>query len=83
MVFFFFFKRQDSEKITSSDEIKLLEEEQRRIKIRLTKIEAEILDVATAQDIIRNKVLRKIQVKKDPEEEEKPEGWNGIPLTSE
>lgn len=33
-------------------------------------MEAELLDLATAQDIIRDKVLRKIQVKKAPEETE-------------
>jgi len=41
-----------------------------KIEARLTRLEAEILDVATAQDIIRNKVLRKIQPKKYPDEEE-------------
>ena len=42
----------------------------RRLEIRLTRVEAEILEVATAQDIIRNKVLRKIQHKKEDEEED-------------
>jgi len=42
-----------------------------RVEKRLTRMEAEILDVATAQDIIRDKVLRKIQTQKPkPEPEE-------------
>ena len=47
-----------------------LKEEIDKLKTRLTKVEAEILDVATAQDVIRNKVLRKIQSKKPAEDEE-------------
>jgi hypothetical protein len=48
----------------------------RRIEIRLTRVEAEILDVATAQDIIRNKVLRKLP-KQDNEAETK-DLYNGV-----
>lgn len=44
-----------------------------KLEKRLTRLEAEILDVATAQDIIRNKVLRKIQTKKEDKEEEETE----------
>lgn len=39
-----------------------------RLEKRLTRLEAEQLDLATAQDIIRDKVLRKIQFKKQEEE---------------
>lgn len=49
-----------------------------KIEKRLTRIEAEILDVATAQDIIRNKVLRKIQTKKEPEEEQTQDLYSKI-----
>jgi len=47
-----------------------LKEEIRLLKSRLTRVEAEILDIGTAQDIIRNKVLRKIQYKKPGVSEE-------------
>jgi len=40
-----------------------------RLEKRLTRLEAELLDLATSQDIIRNKVLRKIQFKKEEEKE--------------
>lgn len=43
-----------------------------RLEKRITRLEAEQLDLATAQDIIRDKVLRKIQVKKAPEPESEP-----------
>jgi hypothetical protein len=66
-----FDKKKEEE--TSSDRLK-------KVETRLTRLEAEILDVATAQDIIRNKVLRKIQSKRVPEEEETDEiNFKGIP----
>jgi hypothetical protein len=43
------------------------------IETRFTKLEAEVLALAVAQDVIRNKVLRKIQFKKKEEEEEEEE----------
>lgn len=55
-------------------------EEINKLKAKIIRLEAEILDIATAQDIIRNKVLRKIQFKKQEEEEEKQPEWLGIPL---
>ncbi len=55
-----FFSKKNVEE-TSNERLSKLEK-------RLTRLEAEILDVATAQDIIRNKVLRKIQFKKEEEE---------------
>ena len=49
------------------------------VEKRLSRLEAEILDVATAQDIIRNKVLRKIQSRKVPEEEQESKDiYNGV-----
>ncbi len=53
-----------------------------RIESRLTLLEADILDLGTAQEIIRNKVLRKIQGKK-PEEEEKAKDLYGGMLLSD
>jgi hypothetical protein len=51
------------------------------LKSRVIRIEAEILDIMTAQNIIRNKVLKKIQFKKGDEEEEKPQDlYNGVLL---
>jgi len=51
-----------------------------KIETRLTRVEAEILDIATAQDIIRNKVLRKIQFKKEDTEADKNDPYGGILL---
>jgi archaellum component FlaC len=66
-------------KINGKKEDETSIERVKRLETRLTRVEAEILDVATAQDIIRNKVLRKIQVKKEVEEEEESGTWAGIP----
>lgn len=41
-----------------------------RLTTRQSKLEAEFMDLLTAHDILRNKVLRKIQHKKEMEEEE-------------
>ncbi len=54
-----------------------------RIESRLTLLEADILDLGTAQEIIRNKVLRKIQGKKAPEDEDKPKDLYGGMFLSE
>lgn len=56
--------------------------EYRKLVVRLTQIEADILGLATAQDVIRNKVMKKIRLtQKDSEEtEENDNTWNGIPL---
>ena len=43
-----------------------------KLETRLSLYEAEILDLATAQNIIRNKVLKKIQFKNPKEDEDKP-----------
>jgi len=40
-----------------------------KLESRVVLLEADILDLATAQSVIRNKVLRKIQFKKEDEEE--------------
>ncbi len=64
----------------SENENETLEERFSRLEKRFTRLEAEILDIATAQDIIRNKVLRKIQSKKEEvEEESETETFKGIP----
>ncbi len=53
--------------INETDNVRLL-------KARITRLEAEVLDIATAQDIIRNKVLRKIQTKR-PKDDENSEDY--------
>lgn len=73
-----FFKRKNNLETDILDDLAILKDEVTKLKTRLTKVEAEVLDVATAQDIIRNKVLRKIQNKKEITDE--LETWNGIPL---
>ena len=59
-----------------------LKEELRSLKARITRLESEILDLMTAQEIIRNKILRKIQSKKDPEEETSKDIYNGVLIKS-
>jgi len=76
---FSLFKRKQNVETTFKDDITILEDSIKKMQTRLTRLEAEILDVATAQDIIRNKVLRKIQFKKPSEEEESKDEWGGIP----
>jgi len=56
-------KRVENVDISAKDDLRLL-------KARLTRLEAEVLDIAGAQDIIRNKVLRKIQSKRPKDDEE-------------
>jgi hypothetical protein len=56
------------------------QEQINKINTKITRMESEILDLITSQDIIRNKVLRKIQVKKQVEEEEDSNIWEGIPI---
>lgn len=55
-----------------------LEERLKRMEGRITLLEAETMDLATAHNIIRNKVLKKIQFKKVEEEEEKKDLYNGM-----
>ena len=54
-----------------------------KVESRLTSIEAEILDLATAINIIRNKVLKKIQFKNPEKEEESEDLYNGMLLKSQ
>lgn len=68
-------KSEENVDLTLKDELKSL-------KARITRIESEVLDIMTAQEIIRNKVLRKIQAKKPEAEEEDTETWAGIPKTT-
>lgn len=68
-------KREENDDLSQKDEII-------KLKARINRIESELLDVMTAQEIIRNKVLRKIQSKKQPEEEENGDSWAGIPKTT-
>lgn len=75
MLFANVFKRETD--VNIKDDLAILSDEIRKINARLSRLDAEILDLATSQDIIRNKVLRKIQNKK---EEETSETWNGLPL---
>lgn len=66
-------KREIPENVTQEERI-------RKIESRLNLLSAEILDVATAQTIIRDKVLRKIQQKKTPDLEmgdDKPKDYYG------
>lgn len=55
MFYMLFFKR--TKNVENSEIVAL--------KTRITKLEAEILDLATSINVIRNKVLRKIQFKQE------------------
>jgi hypothetical protein len=48
------------------------------LKAKVTRVEAQIMELIVSHDIIRNKVLRKIQFKK--EEEEPSSTMNGFPV---
>jgi len=71
---FSFFQSKTSKNVETT----LESSEYRKLLVRITQLEAEVLALATANDIIRNKVLRKIQFKKE-EETEKEDGFAGIP----
>lgn len=69
-----FFTKKTTEKVdlTLESEIKLL-------KGRVILLESQILDVATAQNILRNKVLKKIQFKNPKDDEDEPKDlYNGM-----
>ncbi len=69
------FKTEKNVEMTSNERLKKLEH-------RLTLLEAEILDIATAQNIIRNKVLKKIQFKNPKDDDKDPKDlYNGILLS--
>lgn len=53
-----------------------------KIMIRMTKLEAEMLDLTISLDTIRNKVLRKIQTKRTKDEEESPMSEDGYLKTT-
>jgi len=59
---FSIFKRKEIEEPT-------LRERMLKLESRVALFEASLIDLATAQDIIRNKVLRKIQAPKQEKEE--------------
>ncbi len=59
----FWIKKKEEEKPTDNVDY-------RKLNAKVIRLEAEVLEIAVAQDIIRNKVLRKIQNKKQLNEEE-------------
>lgn len=59
-------------------------EEISRLKSRINRLEAEVLDIMTAQEVIRDKVLRKIRLKdRNTEDESDSDTVFGIPKTKE
>ncbi len=69
-------KKEENVEATCNDRIK-------RLESKVMRQEAEILDLITAQDILRNKVLRKIQSKRQPEEEEEDDNYKGLPFAKD
>ncbi len=55
-----------------------LDAEVSALKTRLTRIETEVLDIAQSQQLIRDKIMRKIRLKSVNDDEEE-ETWSGIP----
>jgi len=64
-------------------EVELNSAEYRKLAVRLSQVEADILGLATAQDVIRNKVMKKIRIKEKESEENTEDGsvWAGIPVS--
>jgi len=61
---------------------KTLQQRLNELESRILKIESDILSVTIDQKMIRDKVLRKIQFKKEEETEQKPKDlYNGMLLT--
>lgn len=54
------------------------EERLRKVETHLCRIDAEILDLATGQSIIRDKVLRKIRVPKEEESTNSEDLYNKV-----
>jgi len=54
----------------------------RKLEMKYLKLDAELMDLAQSQDIIRNKVLRKIQERRKPEEEEE-DTFKGLPFAKD
>jgi len=65
-------------KQTTENVLPTYEERLLRLETEVRKLKSENLGFATDIEVIRNKVLRKIQFKKEVETEEEP-NWAGIP----
>jgi len=78
MLFANVFKRANAPNL--NDDLVILSDEIRKLNARMSKFEAEMLELAVAQDVLRNKVLRKIQFKRSTEEEDSQnDPLTGIP----
>ena len=71
------FSKKQPENVPETYELRL-----KKLESKLIATQAEVLELYTAIDIIRNKVLRKIQYKKEEKEEEKPEETPNNPFAS-
>ena len=71
----FWFQRKEVEKPLDNVDL-------RKLNAKVIRLEAEITDLAMAQDIIRNKVLRKIQSKRIVEEEDNELTQDGFMKTN-
>jgi chaperonin cofactor prefoldin len=70
-----FWNKKEQEKIEPT-----LIERVAKLEGKLQTVESQIVELFTSYDILRNKVLRKIQTRKEPEEEENATGWGGFPV---
>jgi len=72
----FFFKQKEVPKPPlNSDEYNVL-------LGKIVRLQSEVLDIATAQELLRDKVVKKMSFKKPikADEEENPNQWAGIPV---
>jgi len=60
--------------------VELTSEEYRRLVVRITAIEGDILALATTQNLIHDKIVKKLNPKKRLEDEDN-DTWGGIPAT--
>jgi len=63
---------------TAENVLPTFSERLQRLESRQTRLEADILDLATAINIMRDKVLRKIQFKKEEEEPKAKDIYAGM-----
>jgi hypothetical protein len=70
MLRMFWQKQKKSENVEHIDEIKVLFQAKNALAERITNVEQRMLALELEADTFRNKVLRKIQVRSAPEQEE-------------
>jgi len=68
------------DKITLESRLKNVEADIKRIKVHQDRIESEMMDLIASQEIIRNKMLRKFQIKKEEKSDEPKDLYSSMLL---